>query len=127
MKIVLLIFCFFMSCAYKNLDIEYYPNGLKKYENEINNEMLHGVSKYWDNEGNLINMVNYVNNLAHGEWTNYYLSGKIRSISNYQFGIKEGLETTFYENGNKKTEIMYKNGSKISEPILLNESGSLIE
>ena len=127
MKMVLLIFCLFISCAYKNLDIEYYPNGLKKYENEINNEMLHGVSKYWDDEGNLINMVNYVNNLAHGEWINYYLSGKIRSISNYQFGIKEGIETTYYENGNKKTEIMYKNGSKISEPILWNESGSLIE
>ena len=49
------------------------------------------------------------------------------SIFDYQFGIKEGLETTYYENGNKKTEIVYKNGNKVSKPILWNESGSLIE
>jgi len=127
MKIFLLIFCLFISCAYKNLDIDYYPNGLKMYENEINNDMLHGISKHWDDEGNLINMVSYANNLAHGKWINYYTSGKILSISNYQFGIKEGIEITYYENGNKKMENTYKNGSIISEPILWDKNGSLIK
>ena len=53
-----------------NLPVEdiYYTFGEFKAEKLL--EL--GVSKHWDDEGNLINMVSYANNLAHGKWINYY-------------------------------------------------------
>ena len=65
--------------------------------------------------------------MIHGEWTEYYSSGKIRSITNYIFGEKNGLEIFYYNNGIKKTEQLFENNSPKSKIIRWKENGDLIQ
>ena len=65
--------------------------------------------------------------MIHGEWTEYYSSGNIRSITNYIFGEKNGLEIFYYNNGIKKTEQLFKNNSPKSKIIRWKENGDLIQ
>ena len=65
--------------------------------------------------------------MIHGEWKEYYSSGNIRSITNYIFGEKNGLEIFYYNNGIKKTEQLFKNNSPNSKIIRWKENGDLIQ
>ena len=65
--------------------------------------------------------------MIHGEWKEYYPSGNIRSITNYIFGEKNGLEIFYYNNGIKKTEQSFKNNSPNSKIIRWKENGDLIQ
>ena len=65
--------------------------------------------------------------MIHGEWTEYYSSGNIRSITNYIFGEKNRLEIFYYNNGIKKTEQSFKNNSPNSKIIRWKENGDLIQ
>ena len=65
--------------------------------------------------------------MINGEWIEYYSSGNIRSITNYIFGEKNGLEIFYYNNGIKKTEQSFKNNSPNSKIIRWKENGDLIQ
>ena len=83
--ISVLLFIFFLSCI-SNVYIEtsYYNNGKIRYEVEKNNNMLNGISKYWDEKGYLVNEVEYLNDMKHGKWIIYYKNQKIKSITFYK-------------------------------------------
>ncbi len=75
----------------------------------------------------MINEVEYLNGLLHGEWKEYYPSGKIKSITQYEFDKKHGVQTTYYLNGIKKSEISFIEGKQSSEKIRWTVTGMLIE
>tara|TARA_B100001123_G_C14480349_1_gene698086 strand:+ start:209 stop:436 length:228 start_codon:yes stop_codon:yes gene_type:complete len=75
----------------------------------------------------LINKVHYLNDKIHGQWTQYYSSGNIECITDYEFDLKNGLELCFYENGNKRSERQYKEGRPLSEVIRWKQNGELIK
>ena len=81
----------------------------------------------WDIYGNLINKVEYLNNKLHGKWIEYYPSGKIECIIDYEFDLKHGSEICFYENGNKKFERKYKEDIPVSGIIRWKSDGKLIK
>jgi len=81
----------------------------------------------WDLNGNLMNKVEYLNNKLHGKWIEYYVSGKIECITNYEFDLKHGTEICFYENGNKKFERKYKEDMPASEITRWKNNGDLIK
>ena len=73
------------------------------------------------------NKVEYSNDLIHGQWIEYYLSGKINSITNYIFGEKNGLEIFYYENGFKKTEQLFKDNNPFMDIIRWKSNGEIIQ
>ena len=63
----------------------------------MKNNKLDGVAKYWTEEGYLINEVEYINGLLHGDWKEYYPSKydickKIFSMC----GIKKKIPKNFF-------------------------------
>ena len=81
----------------------------------------------WDVNGNLMNKVQYLNNKLHGKWIEFYTSGKIECITDYEFDLKHGEEICFYENGNKKSERKYKEDMPTSEITRWKSNGELIK
>jgi antitoxin component YwqK of YwqJK toxin-antitoxin module len=65
--------------------------------------------------------------MLHGKWVDYYLSGNIKSITNYNFDKKDGLEIYFYENGNKKSETLYDNNISIQNTIRWDIKGEILK
>ena len=119
---------FLFSCSsYKVFDKSYYDDGKIRYKIEKKNNKLNGISKYWSEEGYLINEVQYLNGLLHGDWKEYYPSGEIKSITQYKFDKKDGSQTTYYLNGIKKSEISFIDGVQSSEKIRWTVTGMLIE
>ena len=126
-----IIVLFFFSCGvgvFNNKDIEkeYYDNGVLKYKTQKLNNKIDGYSKFWDINGNLINEVNYSNGLLHGKWTEYYPNGEVKYLSTYQYGLKNGPEIWYYDNGIKKSEIIYKEDKIDVDIIRWDKNGNLI-
>lgn len=54
----------------------------------------------------------------HGRWNLYYRNGQILRVYDFiyvegsRFGVLDGLDTTYYSNGNKESEGTWKNGKK---------------
>ena len=127
---LIIVFIFFLSCSNQNLidtDKSYYDNNKIRYEVQKQNGKEQGIAKYWDINGNLINKVQYFYGQVHGEWIRYYISGQIKSIDNYKFDKKTGYSITYYQNGIKKSEVLYKDDIPISNIIRLDKDGKLIE
>lgn len=126
--ILILFFIVFFSCiSNMNVETSYYDNGKIRYEAEKNNNMLNGVSKYWSEEGILINEVEYLNDMKHGKWIIYYRNGRIKSITFYKLDKLDGAKTTYYKNGNKQSETIYSQGIQIVDTIRWDENGKLFE
>ena len=89
--------------------------------------MLNGISKYWDEEGYLVNEVEYLNDMKHGKWIIYYKNGKIKSITFYKLDKLDGSKTTYYENGKKQSETIYSNGVQIVNTIRWDRDGNLFK
>lgn len=110
------------TCNYFNNNREgecktfYWENGklwgIKYY---INNK-LEGKAKtfYWEN-GKLWGLCYYVDNKLEGEYKTYHATlgsseDKLKSVSNYVNGVRQGVETYYHENGKLKKIINYNNG-----------------
>ena len=110
----------------KHIEKEYYGNGAIKYKIQKLNNTIDGYAKYWDDKGNLINIVNYSNGVLHGPWKEYYSNGKIKYTLYYQYGLKDGYERWYHNNGIKKSEAFYKDNKIIIDIIRWDENGNLI-
>ena len=131
MKIFIYIFIYsfiIISCTTNSYhDISYYDNGQKQYNIEYKNNKIDGLALYWDEKGNIINKVHYVNNKFHGKWIDYYINGNIKHIVDYEYGKKDGEEIWYYESGNIKSKVIYKDDQIISNILRWNDNGRIIE
>ena len=107
MGLIFLLLLFF-SCPNLIIDTSYYKNNQIRYAIEKQNNKEHGTASYWDQDGNLINTVQYFYGQIHGDWTRYYKSRNIESIISYKFDKKDGYKITYYENGIMKSKVLYK-------------------
>ena len=82
------------------------------------------INYYWVD---LINEVEYLNDKLHGEWIEYYKSGNIKAVTMYKFDRKEGMKTTFYDNGIKQSETLYKDDIAASTTIRWDNNGKILE
>ena len=109
-----------------NIYKEYYKNGYQKYEIKRMNGKLDGCSRYWNKEGKLINQVCYSNDILHGEWKEFHSNEELKYFIIYNYGLKEGYEYWYHENGKKKSETLYESGEVILKTIRWNKNGGLI-
>ena len=94
-----------------NIVKEYYANGVIKTEITVQDSLRHGPTSNYNTEGQLLSVVNYVNNVKEGTVTNYYVpSGNISSTFEYKEGIKQGDEIWYYESGKEYRITPYVDG-----------------
>jgi antitoxin component YwqK of YwqJK toxin-antitoxin module len=129
---------------------EFYKNKRLKAEVTVKDTMRHGITKNYDEQGNLMSTVNYVDGYKDGVTVNYYKSGaknqemyyeknqlqgeakmyyedgNVYMITNFKDGKKHGLEKTFYKNGKVQMEAEYYKGGIGIGLKEYNEKGEII-
>jgi antitoxin component YwqK of YwqJK toxin-antitoxin module len=94
--------------------------------------VYHGACAQWGRtelDGKLYLMAQgcYSNSLAEGLWTNFYESGRIRSVTYYQDGQENGLQTVIAENGVRVLELSKKNDKREGPSFQWDDSGHLLK
>lgn len=69
-------------------------------------------------------LYNYVNGKLEGECKEFFESGKLKKQGTYHENKKVGIWTDYHTNGNKASEIRYKNGVKHGWAYVYNKSGN---
>ena len=70
-----------------------------------------GLWEFWDEEGNNISKISYVNGKRNGDAIFWYKNGKKEINGMYQDGMMNGLWTFYYKNGKEKARGSYINGN----------------
>lgn len=69
-----------------------------------------------DADGNILEEGNILNDQKEGAWISYYNSkrdiGKMKTLTNYHKGVKNGIDLTFAKNGTIETKTSYANNKK---------------
>lgn len=105
--------------SYDNGQIESVRNFIKGLED--------GVSKYYDAQGNLIELRAWSNGKKHGTWVTYNALGKKTGEANYENDLKHGKWYIWDDNGTLRYEMMYTRGKKTGSWFMWDEQGKLLE
>jgi antitoxin component YwqK of YwqJK toxin-antitoxin module len=98
--------------------------GVWKYYNELGDiiqeieyvdDVRHGISKKFFPYGKIMEEIEYQNGIKEGSYHRYYYSGQSRMEGEYSNGRKENRWTAYYSDGQVKTEGNYKAGNKDGE------------
>ena len=82
---------------------------LKQKVNYINGK-LEGLSRIWYENGQLKQEGNYVNDVREGLWRSWHENGQLRQEGNFVNDKMEGLSLSWHENGQLKQKVNYVNG-----------------
>ena len=89
---------------------EKFKSGKVKSIIEAKGKLRHGVTKNYDQVGNLVSTLTYKDNQLDGLATNYYKNGAVHSTIEYKNNQKNGQEIWYYENGKKYRVNHFLNG-----------------
>ncbi len=105
----------------------YFTTGKVEIEREMKDGKNNGVTRRYDNEGNLRSEINYKNGREDGKSVIFYLSNEdnYKATSYYTNGKLNGDYSEEYENGKPKAKGTYTNGSKTGKWIYYNKDGSV--
>lgn len=87
-----------------------YKNGRKKIEMIVNNGKLNGTKTKWYENGNLLSVENYIDNIKNGQFLKYSENGELIYEENYKKNVKHG----YFENVQigRKQIINYVDGKR---------------
>ena len=74
------------------------------------NDLLNGVVKFYDENGNVSTTIPYNKGMAEGMAFGYYPSGKKLFEQSFKANKPEGWRKTYYEDGQLYQEKLYRNG-----------------
>ncbi|HIE15901.1 MAG TPA: hypothetical protein EYP69_03140, partial [Bacteroidales bacterium] len=109
----------------------FYDDGTLKEEGTFSHGLKNGYFKQYDNKGNLLSVVKYVNGEKEQKVeelskldikTDYWPNGKPKIIAGYKNGVPEGVRREYNKNGNIEKSYIFHNGKIIAEGIFT-ESG----
>ena len=116
-------------------DMKIFNNGIMVSLMSFSKGLLAGITKSWDKDGNLTNLVNYDNGVEHGFSYSYYAPDKevvndnnepkIQSKCHYYHGTKQGLWEMFYNDGKLMEEGSFEKGKKHGTFIRYYPSGEI--
>jgi hypothetical protein len=84
------------------------------------------IQKKFNKSGKLISEISIKNDVRHGPTTNYYENGKVHSIANFVEGKQEGETTWYYENGRPYQVTQFINGEEQGLQKKYYQSGKLL-
>jgi hypothetical protein len=109
-KLILLL-CLLIACLKREeVAFEYYENGNIKSQAEIKNNLQHGITKVYYEEGQLYKVLNFDSGLQVDTMIIYYQNGQIQEISEIKDNLKNGSYREYFEDGSPKAEGWVKNG-----------------
>lgn len=82
------------------------------FEHNYSSGQLHGVSRSWSKNGQMLTENYYVSGQPHGISRRWHKNGQLRNQDNYLNGKKNGISITRDENGRLMTEDNYVNDQK---------------
>ena len=88
----------------------YYPNGAIHSTGKVKNYHRNGTWKYYDEEGHLIKLVNFVMDTVHGPYTGFYSNGQVSTKGEYNKNNKLGKWTSYDEQGHLISEENFRHG-----------------
>lgn len=94
---------------------DYYISGSKQMEGlslDKDIEVYHGIVKWYHENGNVFQIVNYKNGSLFGSLQVFYENGKLKSKTNYKNGRIEGKWNEYHENSTLKETGIYTKGQK---------------
>lgn len=93
---------------------DYYENGQKKYQGNVQGGKKVGEWKYYHDNGQLMREGIYKDGQPYDLWKEYYRSGQLKSEGKYVVvngeAVKQGLWTSYHKNGAKEFEGKYDRG-----------------
>jgi hypothetical protein len=93
---------------------EHYDNGQLKHEAFYVNDKIDGEVKGWYESGELMLEEHYSKGIRCGNWKYFHENGLVYRIIQYNDkGQLDGYDTSFYSNGEKEREVIYKNNSVV--------------
>ncbi|KMP10380.1 hypothetical protein UR09_06405 [Candidatus Nitromaritima sp. SCGC AAA799-A02] len=96
--------------AYGETVREFYPNGKIRFERDADPQQLpHGISREFDENGNRIAERNYEHGILQGISRLYYPTGQVKTEWIYQNGKREGISLGYYKSGKIKDRGFYVN------------------
>lgn len=110
--------------------VHFYEDGTIKRRAFYKDGLLEGLTKEFDNEGNVILLLNYKSGFLierrvinrknsqankHGVWLTFYESGVIQREENFRNGVLDGFVKEFDELGNLKSILKFENGIQQKE------------
>ncbi len=96
-------------------EVVLHPTGEKYMEGWVKNNERDGKWYSWYVNGVMWSFGYYIDGKRNGETEVYYESGSLRIRQKYINDIPDGKWEFFYPNGKPQYEVVYDNGTKISE------------
>ncbi len=95
--------------------VDYYISGSKQMEGlslKSDKEIYDGIIKWYHENGNIFQIVNYKEGVLNGKRQVYFENGKLKNETTYVDGKMNGKWKEIYENGKLKESGFYENGEK---------------
>jgi len=105
--------------------LELYDTGAVYWQGYYKKGVLHGPSRYFTKEGNILSVTWFFDGNEQGESYQYYMSSKVASVTHYKDGKMHGLQQFFYENGALKSTMNYQNGIIDGDVVLYFKDGKV--
>lgn len=105
----------------------FYPDGKVKLEGTYRDDKRNGYFKTYDDKGMLLEISKYVNDVKQEEApelakldvkTDYYPSGKVKTVASYKGEVPEGIRREFSEEGKVTAAYTFSKGKLIAEGIV---------
>jgi antitoxin component YwqK of YwqJK toxin-antitoxin module len=107
--------------------VYFYDSGRIRMEGVYRDDMKNGYFKQYDREGNLVVVEKYIDdnlqeNVAElvelDVRTDYYPSGKIKTVASYKDGVPEGIRREYSEDGRILTAYTFRDGQITGQGIM---------
>lgn len=108
----------------------FYTDGKVKTEGTFRDDKRNGYFKEYDEKGVLTDVAKFVNDVRQDEVpelakldvrTDYYPTGKVKTIASYKGNTPEGIRRDYAENGRVTSSFIYKDGKITGEGIIDDE------
>lgn len=91
----------------------YYENGNIMQTVNYKNNVVHGLRKNYHESGPLKSQYSYKDGKIDGEWVEYHENAKLSESGNYKNGERNGPWKEYHKNGKLKGEGKYANDKKV--------------
>lgn len=105
----------------------FYDNGLVKTDGVYKDDLKNGYFKEYDEKGQLLTVKKFVNDVEEKEApeltslsvkTDYYPSGKVKTVASYNADVPEGVRREYAEDGKIVSGYIFHQGKMIGEGII---------
>ncbi|MBK9448704.1 MAG: hypothetical protein IPN95_04690 [Bacteroidetes bacterium] len=114
------LFLILVSCSVsvaQTPTADYFENGQKKYQGNVQNGKKVGEWKFYHDNGQVMREGIYKEGAPFDLWKEYYRSGQVKSEGKYTIvkgeAVKQGLWTSYHKNGAKEFEGRYEAGKAV--------------